>query len=143
MRACTPPAKAILASSQRRSAALLFHSSGWQRALGNALLHVRLLVAERDAVGVVGVRRGAVQQDQRDAISLILTTLAWRKQLRSWSFTMPTACMKAYMIVVPTNLKPRFFRSFDSASDYLGSRRDVLPPLRLPCSGLPPVKRQR
>ena len=30
---------------------------------------------------------------------------------------MPTACMKAYMMVVPTNLKPRFFRSLDMASD--------------------------
>ncbi len=28
-----------------------------------------------------------------------------------WSLTMPVACMWAYMIVVPTNLKPRCFRS--------------------------------
>ena len=30
---------------------------------------------------------------------------------------MPTACMKAYMIVEPTNVKPRLFRSFEKASD--------------------------
>ena len=30
---------------------------------------------------------------------------------------MPVACMKAYMMVEPTNLKPRPFRSLDSASD--------------------------
>ena len=30
---------------------------------------------------------------------------------------MPTLCMKAYTIVVPTNVNPRRLRSFESASD--------------------------
>ena len=30
---------------------------------------------------------------------------------------MPTACMNAYMIVEPTNLKPRAFSAFENASD--------------------------
>ena len=29
----------------------------------------------------------------------------------------PIACMKAYMVVGPTNAQPRFFRSLDSAID--------------------------
>ena len=33
-----------------------------------------------------------------------------------WSSTIPTACMNAYTIVGPTNLKPRERKSFESAS---------------------------
>src|SRR5699024_12192402 len=32
-----------------------------------------------------------------------------RKQSSVWSFTMPTACMKEYIIVPPTKVKPSFF----------------------------------
>ncbi|MOA66777.1 hypothetical protein D3C78_1936540 [compost metagenome] len=34
-----------------------------------------------------------------------------------WSLTMPTACMKAYIVVGPTNVQPRFFNARDSAAD--------------------------
>ena len=34
-----------------------------------------------------------------------------------WSLTSPMACMKAYTVVGPTKLQPRFFRSLDMAID--------------------------
>src|SRR5262245_15376933 len=40
-----------------------------------------------------------------------------RKHEISWSFTMPTACMNAYVMVDPTNRKPRLRRSLLRASD--------------------------
>ena len=40
-----------------------------------------------------------------------------RKQSVVWSFTMPVACMCAYMIVDPTKVKPRFFKSLLMLSD--------------------------
>jgi len=60
------------------------------------------------------------------AIELLLERLdarpAWRtrqraKQPSTWSFTMPTDCMNAYIVVAPTNVQPRRFNSFDSRSD--------------------------
>src|SRR5881396_421242 len=39
------------------------------------------------------------------------------KQSTTWSSTMPVACMCAWQTVGPTNLKPRFFKSLDRASD--------------------------
>ncbi len=40
---------------------------------------------------------------------------AW--QPSRWSFTSPIACMKAYTVVGPTKLQPRFLRSLDMAMD--------------------------
>src|SRR5271165_1787037 len=40
-----------------------------------------------------------------------------RKQVTSWSFTIPTACMKAYATVGPMNLKPSFLNSRANISD--------------------------
>src|SRR5258705_4765383 len=37
---------------------------------------------------------------------------SWQKQVTRWSLTMPVACMKAYTMVGPTNLKPRAPSSF-------------------------------
>src|SRR5262245_20513965 len=34
-----------------------------------------------------------------------------------WSFTRPIACMNAYIVVGPTNVQPRFRKSFESAID--------------------------
>ena len=34
-----------------------------------------------------------------------------------WSFTIPVACMCAYITVEPVNLKPRFFKSLLKASE--------------------------
>ena len=34
-----------------------------------------------------------------------------------WSLTSPIACMKAYMVVGPTKLHPRFLRSLERAMD--------------------------
>src|SRR5690349_22450828 len=45
------------------------------------------------------------------------TTGARRKHAATWSFTTPTACMYAYTIVEPTNLKPRRFKSLLHASE--------------------------
>ena len=44
-------------------------------------------------------------------------TSLYRKQLTSWSLTIPVACMCAYTTVEPTNLNPRFLRSMDIRSD--------------------------
>jgi hypothetical protein len=40
---------------------------------------------------------------------------------------MPTACMNEYMIVEPTNVKPRFLRSLLSASEMKPSRQNCQP----------------
>ena len=39
------------------------------------------------------------------------------KQVARCSFTRPRDCIAAYMVVGPTNLKPRFSNSLDSATD--------------------------
>ncbi len=55
---------------------------------------------------------------------------------------MPTACMKAYRMVVPTNLKPRFFKSFDKASETSVRAGTSLKARRRFTTGLPPTKPQ-
>ena len=40
-----------------------------------------------------------------------------KKQPFAWSLTNPIACMKAKTVVGPTNFQPRFFKSFDKATD--------------------------
>lgn len=35
-----------------------------------------------------------------------------------WSLTNPIACMKAYIVVGPTKIQPRFLRSLDKAIDF-------------------------
>ena len=42
---------------------------------------------------------------------------AWQTQPLMWSLTMPTACMKAYIVVGPTNVQPRVFRARDRPAD--------------------------
>jgi hypothetical protein len=39
------------------------------------------------------------------------------KQVSIWSFTIPVACICAYITVEPTNLNPLFFRSFEILSE--------------------------
>ena len=57
-------------------------------------------------------------RDGSDAVDYFSrATVLCRKHVTMWSLTMPTACMWAYMIVLPTNLKPRCLRSLLRASD--------------------------
>ncbi|MNI44489.1 hypothetical protein D3C73_988660 [compost metagenome] len=42
---------------------------------------------------------------------------AWQTQPLMWSLTMPTACMKAYIVVGPTNVQPRAFKARDRPAD--------------------------
>lgn len=41
----------------------------------------------------------------------------WRKQLSTWSLTIPIACICAYMMVGPTKENPRLLRSLLSARE--------------------------
>src|SRR4029079_16684445 len=102
----------------------------------------KLGVAQDHAVRVEraeGKRREAKQDEKERPHPL---SSACRKHPARWSFTIPVACMKAYMMVVPTNLNPRVLRSFDRASD-TSVRVGTSPRyLRLPWSGFPPTKPQ-
>jgi hypothetical protein len=62
--------------------------------------------------------------------------------LTVWSFTIPVACMWAYMMVLPTNLKPRLLRSLLIASDSLVLAGTCFIAFQEFCMGLPPVNRQ-
>ena len=46
-------------------------------------------------------------------IFISLPTIFFRKQVSIWSSTIPTACIKAYIIVDPTNDIPLFLRSLE------------------------------
>src|SRR5690606_2374881 len=60
-------------------------------------------------------RDAAVKAQGRASALRAASTSARTWQSCSWSSTSPIACMKAYIVVGPTNFQPRFFRSFDSA----------------------------
>ena len=62
-----------------------------------------------------------------------------RKQLSSWSLTKPSAWRKAYIIVEPTNLKCRRFKSLDMASEMGEVTILVFPSLMI---GLPSGKKE-
>src|SRR4051812_16217778 len=108
---------------------------------GKRLLDRQLVVTELDAIGVERTerqrRQGQEHEQEHAQDAGHRVSSLWRKHCLTWSLTMPVACMKAYMMVVPTNLNPRFLRSLDSASD--ASVRTGTSPLslRLPWTGLP------
>ena len=67
-----------------------------------------------------GQRTGASGPDQpRGTTKAARACNAWlgRGSLPGWSLTRPMACMKAYTVVGPTKLQPRFFRSLDKATE--------------------------
>jgi hypothetical protein len=73
--------------------------------------------AMEDAEATPGGGRGARQRAQARRQACASLSCRRRKQSREWSFTMPVACMCAYITVDPTKRKPRRFRSRLSASD--------------------------
>src|SRR3954471_11131907 len=60
---------------------------------------------------------GRLEQSSRPFHFPRLLTGDRKLQPWRWSFTRPIACMNAYIVVGPTNVQPRFRRSFDSATD--------------------------
>src|SRR3989338_3393172 len=87
-----------------------------------------------DKVIAGAVHLGKFQEHRNSSLCL--------KQSVVWSFTMPVACISAWQMVLPANLKPRRFNSLLIASDS-GVLAGISARLRQAlCHGLPSTKRQ-